>query len=107
MRGSMNTDGVVRVGNGRGFVMEHRVYFDFGDGNGYRKLRRKVVVTASHCLPHAPKVMSSVDYQLATYAKLDNEPTRIEVMYAFKLSVNPRSERAAQKSRVAKKERKP
>lgn len=66
----MNTDGVVTVGGGRGFVMEHRVYFDFGDGRGYRKLRRKVVVTASHCLPHAPEVMSSVDYQLATYPKL-------------------------------------
>jgi hypothetical protein len=65
-----NTNGVVRVGGGRGFVMEHRVYFDFGDGNGYRKLRRNVVVTASHCLPHAPKVMSGVDYQLATYPKL-------------------------------------
>ena len=66
----MNTNGVVRVGNGRGFVMEHRVYFDFGDGRDYRKLRRKVVVTASHCLPHAPKVFSGVDYQLATYPKL-------------------------------------
>jgi hypothetical protein len=66
----MNTNGVVRVGNGRGFVMEHRVYFDPGDGNGYTKLRRKVVVTASHCLPHAPKVFSGVDYQLATYANL-------------------------------------
>jgi hypothetical protein len=66
----MNTDGVVTVGYGRGFIMEHRVYFDFGDGNGYRKLRRKVVVTASHCLPHAPKVFSGIDYQLATYPKL-------------------------------------
>jgi hypothetical protein len=63
----MNTDGVVRVGNGRGFVMEHRVYFDFGDG--YRKLRRKVVVTASHCLPHPPK-MPCYSYQETTYAKL-------------------------------------
>jgi hypothetical protein len=63
-------DSVITVGSGRGFVVEHRVYFDFGDGNGYRKLRRKVVVTASHCLPHAPKVMSGVDYQSATYPKL-------------------------------------
>lgn len=66
----MNTDGVVTVGGGRGFVMERRVYFDFGNGDDYRKLRRKVVVTASHCLPHAPNVMSGVDYQLATYPKL-------------------------------------
>lgn len=66
----MNTDGVVTVGGGRGFVVEHRVYFDFGGGNGYRKLRRKVVVTASHCLPHPPKVLSGVDCKLATYANL-------------------------------------
>lgn len=65
----MNTDGVVTVGSGRGFVMEHRVYFDFADGNGYKKLRRKVVVTASHCLPHAPK-MPCYSYQETTYAKL-------------------------------------
>ena len=55
------------------------MYFDFGDGNGYRKLRRKVVVTASHCLPDAPKLMSGVDYQSATYPKLlaplDEEPS--------------------------------
>jgi hypothetical protein len=63
-------NGVVRVGNGRGFVMERRVYFNFGDGNGHRKLRRKVVVTASHCLPHAPAVVSGADYQVATYPKL-------------------------------------
>jgi hypothetical protein len=62
-------NGVVRVGDGRGFVMEHRVYFDFGDGNGYRKLRRNVVVTASHCLPHPPK-MPCYSYQETTYAKL-------------------------------------
>jgi len=70
MRGSMNTHGVFRVGNGRGFVMEHRVYFNFGDGSGYRKIRRKVVVTASHCLPHPPAVVSGGDYQLTTYPKL-------------------------------------
>jgi hypothetical protein len=66
----MNTNGVVRVGYGRGFVMERRVYFDFGGDKGYRKLRRKVVVTASHCLPYTPKVMSGIDHHLATYAKL-------------------------------------
>jgi hypothetical protein len=65
----MNTDGVLRVGNGRGFVLEHRVYFDFSDGNGYRKIRRKVVVTASHCLPHPPK-MPCYSYQETTYANL-------------------------------------
>lgn len=79
----MNTNGVVTVGGGRGFVMEHRVYFDFGDDNGYRKLRRKVVVTASDCLPHAPKVMFGVDYKLATYAKLlaplGGEPTSLRL----------------------------
>ena len=57
------------MGDGRGFVMEHRVYFDFGDGSGYRKLRRKVVVTASHCLPHPPK-MPCYSYRETTYANL-------------------------------------
>lgn len=74
----MNTSGVVRVGDGRGFVMEHRVYFDFGDGNGYRKLRRKVVVTASHCLPHPPK-MPCYSYRETIYANplapLGEKPT--------------------------------
>ena len=65
----MNTNGVVTVGGGHGFVMERRVYFDFGDGNGNRKLRRKLVVTASHCLPHPPK-MPCYSYQETTYAKL-------------------------------------
>jgi hypothetical protein len=69
----MNTDSVLTVGSGRGFIVEHRTLFDFG--NGYTKLRRKVVVTASHCLPHAPKVFSGVDYQLATYPKLQRKRT--------------------------------
>lgn len=73
----MNPGSVARVGSGRGFVVEHRVYFDFGEG--YRKLCRKVVVTASHCLPRSPKVLSAVDYKMATYpnllAPLGEEPS--------------------------------
>jgi hypothetical protein len=63
----MNTDSVITVDKGRGFIIEHRALFDFGDG--FRRLRRKLVVTASHCLPHAPK-MPCYSYQEATYANL-------------------------------------
>jgi hypothetical protein len=60
-------DGVITVDKGRGFIIEHRALFDFG--GGFRRLRRKLVVTASHCLPHAPK-MPCYSYQEATYANL-------------------------------------
>jgi len=60
-------DSVITVGNGRGFVIEHRVFFDFG--NGLRRLRRKLVLTASHCLPHPP-VMPCYSYQETTYPNL-------------------------------------
>jgi len=53
------TDSVIKVDKGRGFIIEHRALFDFG---GVRRLRRKLVVTASHCLPHAPK-MPCYSYQ--------------------------------------------
>ena len=69
-------DSVITVDKGRGFIIEHRALFDFG--GGVRRLRRKLVVTASHCLPHAPK-MPCYSYQEATYANLlaplGEEPT--------------------------------
>jgi len=60
-------DSVITVDKGRGFIIENRALFDFG--SGVRRLRRKLVVTASHCLPHAPK-MPCYSYQEATYANL-------------------------------------
>lgn len=60
-------DSVITVDKGRGFIIEHRALFDFG--GGFRRLRRKLVITASHCLPHAPK-MPCYSYQEATYANL-------------------------------------
>jgi hypothetical protein len=69
-------DSVITVDKGRGFIIEHRALFDFG--GGFRRLRRKLVVTASHCLPRAPK-MPCYSYQEATYANLlapvGEEPT--------------------------------
>jgi hypothetical protein len=61
------TDGVVRVGGGRGFVVEHRTLFD--PGSGFHRVRRKVIVTASHCLPRPPK-MPCYSYKETTFAKL-------------------------------------
>ncbi|MFZ0799959.1 MAG: trypsin-like peptidase domain-containing protein [Terriglobales bacterium] len=62
-----DADSVITVGKGRGFIIEHRSLSDFG--NGFKRLRRKLVVTASHCLPHAP-VMPCYSYQETTYANL-------------------------------------
>lgn len=64
----MNPGSVIRVGGGRGFVVEHRTLFE--PGSGFHRVRRKVIVTASHRLPHAPKVLSAWDYKLATYERL-------------------------------------
>ncbi len=58
---------VVTVDQGRGFIIEHYALFDFG--NGLKRLRRKLVVTASHCLPHPP-VMPCYTSQETTYANL-------------------------------------
>lgn len=60
-------DSVITVDKGRGFIIEHRSLFDFG--NGFKRLRRKLVVTASHCLPHPP-VMPCYSYKETTYANL-------------------------------------
>lgn len=60
-------DSVITVDKGRGFIIEHHALLDFG--GGFKRLRRKLVVTASHCLPHAPK-MPCYSYQEATYANL-------------------------------------
>jgi hypothetical protein len=38
-----DADSVITVDKGRGFIIEHRALFDFGDG--FRRLRRKLVVT--------------------------------------------------------------
>jgi hypothetical protein len=45
-------DSVITVGKGRGFIIEHRTLVDLG--KGFKRLRRKLVVTASHCLPSPP-----------------------------------------------------
>ena len=58
---------VITVDKGRGFIIEHRTLFNYG--NGFKRLRRKLVVTASHCLPHPPK-MPCYSYQETTYANL-------------------------------------
>jgi hypothetical protein len=67
---------VVTVDKGRGFIIEHCTVFDSGDG--FRDLRRKLVVTASHCLPQPP-AMPCHSYQETTYpnllAPLGEEPS--------------------------------
>ena len=63
----MNTDGVLRVGDGRGFIIEHRAFLSYGDFSD--PPRRKLVVTASHCLPRPPK-MPCFDSEDTTYGNL-------------------------------------
>jgi hypothetical protein len=57
---------VVRVGDGRGFVIE-------------ADYRRSLVITAAHCLPHLPPPHGAAYLEEKTYAKilgpLDEEPT--------------------------------
>ncbi|MGC1685354.1 MAG: serine protease [Candidatus Acidiferrales bacterium] len=60
-------ESVITVDKGRGFIIEHRTLFDFG--HGFKRLRRKLVVTASHCLPDPPK-MPCYSYQEVTYENL-------------------------------------
>ena len=58
------TPSVIRVGDGRGFVIEGRV--------------DRLIITAAHCLPFFPPCMSFSDLEERTYQKLlapiDDEP---------------------------------
>ena len=47
MRSAMNPDAIIRVGDGRGFVIEHR--------------ERRYVITASHCLTRPMMVRRAID----------------------------------------------
>jgi|SRR5579862_1068085 len=71
-----DANSVITVDKGRGFIIEHRTFFDFG--NGFTRFRRKLVLTASHCLPHPP-VMPCYSYKETTYknllAPLGEEPS--------------------------------
>jgi hypothetical protein len=55
-----NPSCVVKVGGGRGFVIEHRFRVNFRDSDTLQSRRRshsvksRFVVTAAHCLPHLP-----------------------------------------------------
>jgi hypothetical protein len=65
--------GVVRVGDGRGFIVEAK--------------HSRVVITAAHCLPHFPPPAASVGYDERTYGNLlgpmDGSPSVwCELMFA-------------------------
>jgi hypothetical protein len=72
------TPSVLRVGNGRGFVIEGRT--------------DRLIITAAHCLPFFPPCMSFSDLSERTYRKLvapiDAEPT----IWAECLFVDPISD---------------
>jgi len=58
MRNQANPASIVKVGGGRGFIVEHRVKLPSG-----RHLRKfvihRLVVTAAHCLPKLPPATSA------------------------------------------------
>jgi hypothetical protein len=57
---TISTQAVIRVGEGRGFVVEH----------GYRHERQRVVITAAHCLPFFPLAHPGSYLQERTYRDL-------------------------------------
>ncbi len=88
MKRPINTDCVVKVGGGRGFIVVHRVKvpplkvrlkptrLKF-----VSVLEHRLVVTAAHCLPHLPPAHASSFYSDRTYggllASLDDSKTNV------------------------------
>jgi len=66
---------VIRVGEGRGFIVEHRFWtklpeLDNPQNLRNRLLRQRLVVTAAHCLPKLPPAHAFSYTQDRTYANL-------------------------------------
>src|SRR6185437_9160438 len=66
---------VIRVGEGRGFIVEHRFWTKLPELDNPQKLRnhllrRRLVITAAHCLPKLPPPIAWSDLEERTYPKL-------------------------------------
>jgi hypothetical protein len=59
---------VLRVGDGRGFIVEHRYRVKLPTGN--RFLTQRFVITAAHCLPQLPPAHGASYTEERTYANL-------------------------------------
>ena len=92
-----NPSCVVKVGEGRGFVIEYRVKFPYPAE--FRRIhhtnppafkKHRVVVTAAHCLPKFPAAHAAAHWYERTYGKLlgslDGGETKV---YAECLFVDP------------------
>jgi hypothetical protein len=68
-----NPSCVVKVGGGRGFVIEHRICVNIPDFGAVQSRKRsysvksRLVVTAAHCLPHLPLAQSFENLMDRTY----------------------------------------
>src|SRR5580700_2349124 len=73
---SMFTNAVIKVGDGRGFVIEQRISTAVLKSKltGRIRLRpfveRRLVVTAAHCLPHFPPCHGASLLEERTYGRL-------------------------------------
>jgi len=72
MRRRINTDCVVRVDGGRGFIVVHRVkvHTDLRGRKLVSVSEHRLVVTAAHCLPRLPWTHSPMSYIDGTYRDL-------------------------------------
>jgi hypothetical protein len=71
-----NPSCVVKVGGGRGFVIEHRICANIPDFETVQSRKRshsvksRLVVTAAHCLPHLPPAHACPHLEERTYQDL-------------------------------------
>lgn len=86
----MNSKAVVKVGSGRGFVVEAlRQLADPLRPRADVFLDERVVVTAAHCLPHLPPCYSFSDLEERTYPSLLGPLGSTPTVWAECLFVNP------------------
>jgi hypothetical protein len=90
-----NPSSVVKVGDGRGFIIEQRVstaHLKKMKGAGKFQLRpfvkRRLIVTAAHCLPHLPPAHAASTHE-STYPKLVGQLHGERNVWAECLFVDP------------------
>jgi hypothetical protein len=86
---------VVKVGGGRGFIIEHRVKVPpmkarlRHQPRGIPFVKHQLVVTAAHCLPHLPPVPPAYDYERTYKDLLGNLHGRNRKVWAECLFADP------------------
>jgi hypothetical protein len=70
MHNQANPASIVKVGGGRGFIVEHRVKLPPGRHHLRKFVTHRLVVTAAHCLPKLPPATSAAFTYEKTYKGL-------------------------------------